>query len=60
MEFGAGDAHGIFEFADEQCSQCEGRPLMMSLSNAGSVKAADEYGAVRRCRSTLQGVQGLK
>jgi hypothetical protein len=46
MEFGAGDACGIFGYVDEQCSQCEGRPLIMSLSNAGSVKAADEYGVV--------------
>jgi hypothetical protein len=46
MEFGAGDAYGIFEYVDEQCSQCEDRLLMMSLSNVGSVKAADEYGVV--------------
>jgi hypothetical protein len=46
MEFGAGDAYGFFEYVDELCSQCEGRLLMMSLSNAGSVKVADECGVV--------------
>jgi hypothetical protein len=36
----------FFGYVDEQCSQCEGRPLIISLSNTGSVKAADEYGVV--------------